>query len=159
MGAIRLSPRGLPILGVAVLLVIVARLAWMPQGSGPALLVAGYLGAIVVLWQNREHPWLILVLFGLALNTVVMLANGGRMPVAGQALAHAGGIARPSGLHDADARYLAEGPDTRLAALGDSLPVRVGAFGTVLSPGDLLIAGGLAGFVQAQMRTGTSGPA
>ena len=141
-------------MGIAVLLMIIARLAWIPQAPSRALVVAGYLAAMIVLWQNRDHPWLLLVLFGLALNTLTMLANGGRMPLATGALAQAGGMARPIGLLDADARYVVGGAGTRLAALGDSLPIRVGGFGAVLSPGDLLIAVGLSGFVQAQMRPG-----
>ncbi len=42
--------------------------------------------------------------------------------------------------------------------LGDVVPLGVGALWTVLSLGDLLMALGLAGFIQAEMRAARAGP-
>ncbi|HKV44695.1 MAG TPA: DUF5317 family protein [bacterium] len=137
--------KNLPFLGIAVVLVLVARAARVPLPGARALLAAGDLGALVVLWRNRRLPWMSVLFIGLALNTLVMLANGGRMPVTAKVL---GLVALGSG----DPWYTVAGPDTRWALLGDVLPVRIGGLGAVLSVGDLLMAIGLAGFVARQMR-------
>ncbi|HLW59959.1 MAG TPA: DUF5317 family protein [bacterium] len=136
--------KNLPFLGIAVLLVLAARAASVPPVLARALLAAGDLGALIVLWRNRRLPWMPILFIGLALNTLVMLANGGRMPVTGQVL---GLMALGSG----DPWYTAAGRGTRWAFLGDVLPVRVGVLGAVVSVGDLLMAVGLAGFVARQM--------
>ena len=52
-------------------------------------------------------------------------------------------------------RYVLAGPHTRVTALGDTLSVRIGNAGMVLSPGDVVMALGLAGFVQGRMRGAT----
>src|SRR2546430_11737070 len=43
------------------------------------------LAALIALWQNRHHPFGLLVCSGLALNSLVILLNGGRMPVSASA--------------------------------------------------------------------------
>lgn len=137
--------KNLSLLAMAVVPVLIARLVRLPPSIVRVLLAVGYMGALVVLWQNRRLPWVLVVFVGLALNSLVMLLNGGRMPVTAQVL---GSVA----LGADDPHYVLAAPATRLASLGDVLPVRVGGLGAVLSPGDLLIALGLAGFVQRQMR-------
>jgi hypothetical protein len=146
----QVSLKNLWLVGIAVGLVLVARLPWLPSGIARAALAGGYLGALVALWQNRQLPWMLLVFFGLGLNSVVIALNEGRMPISGHALISAAQLHDPPALAG-DPRYLVAGPRTPLAALGDTLPLRIGGFGTVLSPGDLLMALGLAGFIQAQM--------
>jgi hypothetical protein len=137
--------KNLPFLGIAFLLVLVARAAPVPPVPARALLAAGDLGALIVLWRNRRLPWMSVLFIGLALNTLVMLANGGRMPVTGQVL----GLAA---LGSGDPWYTVVGQGTRWAFLGDVLPIRVGGLGAVVSVGDLLMAVGLAGFVARHMR-------
>jgi uncharacterized protein DUF5317 len=106
---------------------------------------------MVVLWQNRRHPWIPVVLAGLALNSLVMWLNGGRMPLSGAALAAAvQGIGAPTWAFS-DPRHVVASPGTPLAALGDAFPIRVAGYGAVVSPGDLLMSLGLAGFVQRHM--------
>ena len=108
---------------------------------------------MVVLWQNRHHPWIPVVLAGLALNSLVMLLNGGRMPLSAAALAAAAqGIGAPAWAF-ADPRYMVVSRGAPLAALGDAVPIRVAGYAAVVSAGDLLMSLGLAGFVQRHMAT------
>jgi uncharacterized protein DUF5317 len=111
------------------------------------LVIAGYLAALVVLWLNRERPWIPLVGLGAALNSLVIVVNKGQMPILASALIRTGYA--PRGI--ADIRHVVASPGTPLAVLGDSLPLHVGRFGTVVSPGDLLIALGVAGLIQKAM--------
>lgn len=78
------------------------------------------------------------------MNLAVVLANGGRMPVA-PAAAHVG----PPQLleHGSFAQYILMGPDTRLSWLGDwiLLPPPIGQlFPQAYSPGDLVSMAGFA---------------
>lgn len=116
-----------------------------------ALLGAGYLAALISLWLNRHRAWLRVVLLGAALNAAAILANGGRMPVSGAALSRIAHPLMPAVHSGADPRYVLAGPGTPLSILGDILAVEVGGVGVVLSPGDVLMAVGIAGFVQAAM--------
>ena len=90
------------------------------------------------LWQNRHLRSIWLAAIGLALNTIVMVANGGQMPVSADAL-------RAAGLEDflhfmqtsSDAVHRLIGPDTRLSFLGDVIPLPWAR--KVISPGDVFI--------------------
>ena len=117
--------------------------------------MAGYLVAIFALWQNRAAPWVLVIVLGLALNSLALAANGGRMPVSGEALSGAGGPIALGAETVLTPRYVLAGPGTRMTALGDSLSVRIGNAGVVLSPGDVVMALGLAAFVQRRMRGAT----
>ena len=137
-------------LSIAGVFVLAARLPAL-SAIGPALQSCAYVAAIAVLWQNRRHPWIPVVLAGLVLNTVVMWLNGGRMPLSGAAVAAAAqGIAAPAWSFT-DPRHVIATPGAPLAALGDAFPIRVGGYAAVVSLGDLLMSLGLAGFVQRHM--------
>jgi Family of unknown function (DUF5317) len=86
-------------------------------------------------WHIRRLPGVWLVTLGAAMNTIVILANGARMPVTpamADALAHRGPTAE----------YVVMGAGTVLSWLGDGIvfpwPVP-GAY----SPGDLILAMGI----------------
>lgn len=84
-----------------------------------------------------------LVAVGIALNLVVIAANGGHMPVS-PAMAHQGPpeLAR----YGVWGQYVLAGPSTRLGWLGDvvQLPPPVGrVFGQAYSPGDLVSLAGM----------------
>lgn len=148
----------MPVLGAAVMMVVLAA-APLPQRAAPIFQGAGYVLALAVLWLNRSHPWSLPVLIGLGLNALVITLNGGRMPVAPDALARmARGLALPTTAAGLDPRHVIAGPGTRLAVLGDTLAVGMGRFGVIASPGDLLMALGIAGFVQGQMGGARAGP-
>ena len=145
------------LLGAAIALALIARLFPLPPVAARLLATCASLAALVALWQNRHHPFGLLVCSGLALNSLVILLNGGRMPVSASALLGAayGPGSWPHDLSPASfpgPRHVVAGPQTRLPALGDVLPVGIGGVTMVVSPGDLLMALGLGGFVQRQMR-------
>lgn len=150
---------GLPLLGAAVALALIAHAAPVPRTAAGVLQGAAYLLALAVLWQNRRHPWSLPVLLGLGLNAAVLALNGGRMPVAPDALARLSRAVGPAGAWiGVDARHVIAGPGTRLADLGDTIVVGVGGAGVIASPGDLLMALGVGGFVQGQMVGARAGP-
>ena len=99
--------------------------------------------ALIVLWtvwHLRRLPGVWLVTAGGILNLVVVLANGGRMPVdATLAARQLGGVLAQRG-HIG--QYAVMGPDTHLNPLGDWLSL--GPLPEAYSPGDLLIAMGIA---------------
>ena len=135
-----------------MLLVLLARAPWIPPSAGRALVGAGYLLALAILWLNRAHPWILVVLLGTALNTAAILANGGRMPVSHDALSH---VAHPLVFAlnpESDPRHVLAGPGSPMSFLGDVLALAIGGIGVIVSPGDLLMAAGIAGLVQASMR-------
>jgi hypothetical protein len=149
----------MPVLGAAVVMVVLAATAPLPQRAASIFQGAGYVLALAVLWLNRSHPWSLPVTIGLGLNALVIGLNGGRMPVAPDTLARmARDLALPTTVAGLDARHVIAGPGTRLAVLGDTLAVGMGRFGVIASPGDLLMALGIAGFVQGQMGGARAGP-
>jgi hypothetical protein len=88
--------------------------------------------------------WLAVILVGAALNATVIAMNG-RMPYS-IAAAHAAGL--PDG--SVTPNNAPADPSTRLAALGDVIPVP--PLGKIVSPGDLFIILGAAATVAAAMR-------
>jgi hypothetical protein len=142
----------------AVALVLAARTAILPAPAAPLLAALGYAAALSVLWLNRaQQPWTAFMFVGLLLNAVVITANGGRMPLSVEALARVAHLAAlPSG-GGGDGYHMLAGPGTRFPGLGDVLPLGVAGRGLVLSPGDVALALGLAGFIQAGMRSQASG--
>ena len=144
-----LAPRWMPLLVLGVAAVTAARIAVVPVGAARVLVTGGYLLALAGLAANLRLPWLWLALAGAALNTAVIAANGGRMPVSARVIREVarhlvlGGTTGPF--------YVLAGPRTALAALGDTLPLVVGTAGVILSPGDVLLALGIAATLQAGM--------
>jgi uncharacterized protein DUF5317 len=124
-----------------VLAVLVIRIAVLQTPldhiDGLQYLYAASQAGLVVwsAWHIKRLPAVWLVTIGAAMNTIVILANGARMPVTPEmaaALVHRG--------HQAE--YVVMGPGTALNWLGDSIvfpwPVP-GAY----SPGDLILAVGI----------------
>ena len=120
--------------------------------AASAALVAAFLAA------NRSVRGTGLVALGLAANALVVGLNGA-MPVSTGAAQVAG--VPPEDL--TDARHEVLGAGTRLPALGDVVPVRLPLRPEVVSPGDVLVAAGLAQLVVvgmlSQQRTGRPLPA
>jgi hypothetical protein len=98
---------------------------------------------------------------GLALNTLVIVANGGHMPVNAAAMRAVRGAPTIHAITDARAFSNARlaSPATRLTLLSDVIPVRLaGGLGNVYSVGDLLLAAGGAALVyQAAWRRAEAG--
>ncbi|WP_236630211.1 DUF5317 domain-containing protein [Thermus thermamylovorans] len=127
---------------------------FQPDWAGPlartlVLLLVGY-----GLYQNRHLRSLYLVLGGLFLNTLVIFANGGHMPVSLAALERAGLEGWEEILKERrDAVHTLLDENTRLPFLGDVIalpPLR-----KAVSPGDLFILAGIAGVVvEGALRAG-----
>jgi hypothetical protein len=134
-----------------VLLTVVLRLLadWLATYRLPAavwLQPAAYLALGWFFVLNLKSAGFPLIGLGSALNLLVMVFNGGSMPVSPDALAAIGAGTVPQGTH----ALLTEG--TRLAFLADVIPVPWHFPGpVVVSAGDLLITLGIFLFIQRQM--------
>jgi len=138
-----------------------------PLGPRTLLLIASYLLVVAVVVLNRRVAGLPLIGVGLGLNFLVMLANGGFMPVTLEAVERAGMAHLVLGT-EPGARLLATKDiilpveATRLWVLSDifvvpaPLPIR-----TVFSLGDLFLAAGIFVLFQRAMRprAGVAAPA
>ncbi|TFU27334.1 DUF5317 domain-containing protein [Thermus tengchongensis] len=127
---------------------------FQPEWAGPLakLLVLALVG--YGLYQNQHLKSLYLVLFGLLLNTLVIFANGGHMPVSLAALERAGLEGWEEILRERrDAVHTLLDENTRLPFLGDVIalpPLR-----KAVSPGDLFILAGIVGVVvEGALRAG-----
>lgn len=127
-----------PWLIVAVLLIRVAVvLPPLNRFEASRYVYAVALAAIVAwsLWHVKRLAGVWLVSLGAAMNLIVILANGARMPVAPE---FAGYLAQ----HGALGQYTVMGPSTNLNALADW--IRLYPSPEVYSLGDILVALGLA---------------
>jgi hypothetical protein len=115
---------------------------------------AGLVGWFLV--RNRGIRGTGLVALGLLSNALVVALNGA-MPVSVDAAGRAGTTTQHILIGD-DPRHELADRHTRLRFLGDVVPVRAPWRPEVVSPGDILVAAGLAQLVLIGMRTGR-GPA
>lgn len=97
-------------------------------------------------FRHRIGVWIMYV--GMAANLVVIVANGGLMPIERHTLVSAVGDAGAA--HYATSAWVSGSKDVlvasgsgRLVALGDSIIIRFGGAGLVASPGDLVVWAGL----------------
>lgn len=106
-----------------------------------SLTLSGLLVALF-LWGNWQVAGVPLIAAGLLLNGVVVALNFA-MPVSVSAAARAG--LSPAELHlGEDPFHERIGPHTLLADLGDTIPVALPIQPQVVSPGDVLVAAGVA---------------
>jgi len=114
-----------------------------------AILKYGIMAAFFAL--NLKRPGMPFMLAGNLANALVVLANGGRMPIGPWISVFSGfGEEARSRIEASPDYFLAEG-NAHLLFLGDVLPFR-GLFRTMISPGDILVAAGLFLFVVAWLR-------
>ena len=133
------------LLAGVVLQLAVTFLPWKPfedQGFWIILIASG--AAAAFMFFNRNLPGLLIASIGLALNVLVIALNHG-MPVSERAIELAGA---PE--FEAEGEHTALGPDTKLPWLTDVIPIPIA--GSVLSPGDLFLAVGLARLVQGRTK-------
>ncbi|OMF93365.1 DUF5317 domain-containing protein [Paenibacillus sp. FSL R7-0273] len=86
--------------------------------------IAVYVVGLIFLWLNRHNKGFWLILIGVFLNFLVMLVNGGRMPVSYEAAS----VLDPIYLEmlksgDAVSKHYLLDASTRLAFLGDIIPL------------------------------------
>ncbi|MEI7772858.1 MAG: DUF5317 family protein, partial [Chloroflexales bacterium] len=101
-------------------------------------------------WQNRALPGVRPLALGLGLNLLVMALYGGSMPITSARLADLGGAA-PAG------SILLGAKDSVVDAspiwwLGDWMTIQRRPYSLTASPGDLLVAAGLARWLFAAAR-------
>jgi hypothetical protein len=118
---------------------------WLGERGGVVVVLASNAAVAAWLFANKALPGLMLAAAGMALNVVVIAANGS-MPVLERS-AKAAGVERS--LADATLKHEPLNDDTVLPWLGDAIPVR--PFKEVLSVGDVVLALGLARVVDARM--------
>jgi len=106
--------------------------------------------AVAFLVRNRGLTGAGLVATGLLLNVVVVVANGA-MPVSLHVAERAGAPVEGL-LAGTDPLHELAGAQTRLALLGDVVPVRLPIRPEVVSAGDVLVAAGLGQLVALAMR-------
>lgn len=111
-----------------------------------ALLLLSHTAALLLVWINRHLPGARLFALGIFLNTLVMVANGGWMPVtpavAGYVKADPVLALVPSGKN-----IVLSYDQTRLWLLSDIIPVALPWRRWAVSVGDLLLLAGIAQFL------------
>jgi hypothetical protein len=121
---------------------------WLGEAGGLAVILVSNLAVGAWLFLNRALPGLGLAAAGMALNLLVIVANGA-MPVLEGSARTAGVDQR---LESAGLKHERLDDDTVLPWLGDAIPVP--PFREVLSVGDVVLALGLARVVEARMMAG-----
>jgi len=131
------------------------------EAQGPTIgvpVAASYLLLLVFLTSNLRVAGLGLVGVGLAMNLLVIVANGGQMPIAPETLIAAGrqeaaiGSRTPSGKG-----IVLSSDDTHLAPLSDTIVLPLPGRPKIVSLGDVLTFIGLVFAVQAALRRGAPG--
>ena len=116
------------------------------------LLATGFVLLLIGLWVNRGYPGLSIAFVGILLNGVVIVVNGGHMPIWATSLVAAGLTPDDvtSALHFV---VPGEASDFFLHALilGDIIPVPIPIVQNVASLGDLFLTAGLAFFLFASV--------
>lgn len=145
LGALPMRARRLVVLalGAQLLGAVVGGPAHPVGLAASAGLVVGFLAL------NRGLRGTGLVALGLLANALAVGVNGA-MPVSADAAGRAG-VGTSDLIAGVDPRHELIGPDTRLAWLGDTVPVPLPRFPLVVSPGDVLVAAGVGQLVVAGM--------
>lgn len=142
LGALDLRQRRLVVAALAV-----QALGTIVGGPFHAVGLAGSAALVTVfLVANRGVRGTGLVALGLGANALVVALNGA-MPVSPEAAVRAGVALEP----ELDTRHVVADDSTRLALLGDVVPVHLPLRPEVVSPGDVLVASGLAQLVVVGM--------
>jgi hypothetical protein len=128
-------------LGIAV------QLAAIPLARYSYILIpVSYAIVCYSFWLNREHEDIRMFLVGWLLNTIVIVANGGRMPVLAAAIAHVPG-AYAQLMSGYDPKHVLMSSSTHLSFLGDIFFVYT-PIPRAISVGDAFIGTGAFLFIQ-----------
>ncbi len=121
------------------------------EGVGIAMILAsfGFLMVLVLLNRNRTGMWLAGV--GVLMNFTVIAVNGG-MPVLAEAAEVASGFTVTAPDLSGSFKHEILDESSRLTALADVIPLRLGALGQVISLGDVFLAVGLGRFLEQELR-------
>ncbi|WP_026564268.1 DUF5317 domain-containing protein [Bacillus sp. UNC41MFS5] len=124
---------------------------FLGQISGSIYIVV-YLLGLLFLFMNRKNPGFILILIGVFLNFLVMVINGGRMPVSVEAAA----VLDPGYIEALKDSFYAKhtmlNSSTYLRFLGDVIPISDPYPRTqIISIGDIIMNIGIFFFIQYLM--------
>ncbi|MCR4402071.1 MAG: DUF5317 domain-containing protein [Firmicutes bacterium] len=123
------------------------------RAVAPYAFFLGYVLLLYAIWENRRIRWMPLIGIGVALNFLVILCNGMRMPVSADML-DAVGMARQVASIEAGnvLTYRLIDSGTRLWQLGDVIPIGWPyPIHRVISVGDVLMAVGVFLLIQHAM--------
>lgn len=120
----------------------------------PVLFSLSYLIIIAVLAVNIRHRSLNPVLAGSIMNFIVVIANGGYMPVSSDALERGGfDLSRATGMY-LDMNHIISDSDSKLMFLADIFLIPPPyPFPQLLSAGDILMVFGIFIFISVNMNT------
>ncbi|MCD9026568.1 DUF5317 domain-containing protein [Cohnella silvisoli] len=113
------------LLGIQLVLYFLhGKISFIEQYNG-YMFMAVYVAGLYVLWLNRKEKGFWWIFAGVALNFLVMLVNGGKMPVSIEATASVLGPAYTQMLTDGTAvsKHIALSDSTILPFLGDIIPL------------------------------------
>lgn len=155
LGQVHITWAPLAIAGLAIQLVLFSPpvVEWIGDlgAAGPVVYVGSTALVLAALLRNLRQPGLALIALGAALNAVVILTNGGFMPVSPDALAAIGRL-EPAGSFG---NTVLATSSTVLPWFGDTIPLPLPVpLRTVVSIGDLLIGAGAAAFLVRVMTRG-----
>ena len=117
---------------------------WLGEGAALAVLLGTNALVAVFLALNHRFPGMIVAAAGMALNVIVIAANGA-MPVSRSGAA---GVR----LEDLGFKHEFLDESTRLPFLADVIPIDF--LRTLISAGDVVLAAGIAWFVYGRMMSG-----
>jgi hypothetical protein len=134
---------------VALLAVQFATIAFAPWELAVRIILPATIWLVpLALWVYRGRIGVWVIFVGLAANLAAILANGGLMPIERSTVVEAIGAERAaeyetgSWMRGSKDVLLADGTG-RLVVLGDSVIIRAGRGGMVVSPGDIVVWTGL----------------
>ena len=135
------------------LLAVAGRAGWSPVAAwAPFILLLSYGILLYAFWGQTRLPGFKAVFTGVVLNVAAISANGGRMPVATEALARLGVDAVSLPPERVLTHVLLPQSDMRLAFLGDIIPIPLALpWQAVVSVGDLALYAGIFWFVAQGM--------
>ncbi len=115
---------------------------------------------LFTLWQNRLYPGLALAFVGIAINALVIMVNGGYMPVWIPAY-EASGLSGAMGSVLHVPLPLTLGPEflLRLGPLADLIPLPIPPLKNVASIGDMFLTAGLSFFLFSTVLPSPRSPA
>lgn len=108
---------------------------FLPPSVHLYITVVSYLLLLYLAWLNLENQGVRFILIGMILNVMVILANGGRIPVDLET-ARQVGVDVEALVNQVQAKHAPLTMDSRLAFLGDVIPVKY-PFARIISVGDI----------------------
>ena len=116
------------------------------------MLALGFGLLLIALWANRLYPGLVVAFVGILLNGIVILINGGYMPIWATSL-EAAGLTPDDVTSALHVVVPGEASDflVRALVLGDIIPIPLPIIQNVASLGDLFLTAGLAFFLFASV--------